>query len=166
MVRLYFQQDRRFVRERAYSVRINNTIRDDRRLNPDRTLEMQFFANNRDPVNASLKDAVYIGDGLVRLDFTKEILFDPARITDGNFSLIEAVGAGSGASANLNDAESRISPILVKYINTTTVVLKFDYIDAAVKYRVYFNSLTDFSGQYTTRHPDQGSSIALRNGKR
>ena len=164
MVRLYFQPDRRFVRDRMYSLRINNSIRDEKRLNPERTLEMQFFANDRDPANVTLKDAAYIGDGIVRLDFSKEIMFDPARIAESNFSLIEAVGAGSSASpAQWGDY---ISPILVKYINATTVILKFDAVDMSRKYRVCFNSLTDVSGQYTTRYPEQGSSLALREGKR
>jgi len=167
MVRLYLPMDQRFAKDTLYSVRINNSIRDDRRLNPDRTLEMQFFANNREPVNPELADAVYIGEGIVRLEFSKEILFDPSILSESNYTLIEAVGAASVPEAELSrSADAVISPMLVKFINTTTIILRFDFIDTARKYRVYFSSLTDFSGQYTTRYPDRGSSAALRIGTR
>ena len=165
MVRLYFQSDRRFMKDHAYSIRVNNSIRDENMLNPDRTLELQFYANNRDAVTPSLKDAVIVGDGIIRLDFSKEIQFDPMKITESNFTLIDESNsvANGAASPGVN---SLISPVMVKYINTTTVVLRFDEIDAMQSYRVYFSVITDFSGQYTTRYPDQGSSLRVRNGKR
>jgi len=160
MVRLYFQSDRKFEKDRAYSIRIGNTIRDEKRTSPEHPIEMQFFASNRDPAEPVLKDAVIVGDGVVRLDFVKEIQFDPARITDGNFRLIDMDGGAAAGN------EQTIMPILAKYIDSTTVILRFSSLDASRRYRVYFISISDFSGQYTTRYPDHGSSVAVRNGKR
>ena len=161
MVRLYFPVDRRFSRDHLYSIRISNSIRDEKKQSPDRTLEMQFYANNRDSATPVLKDAVIVGEGIVRLDFSKEILFDPAIISEGNFILTDI--DSNGANANL---DSQLSPILVKYIDTSTIILRFDSIDISRKYNARFNAITDYSGLYTTRYPDQGSSVALRNGKR
>ncbi|MDR3120722.1 MAG: S-layer homology domain-containing protein [Clostridiales bacterium] len=159
MVRLYFQTDRKFTKDVSYTVRVAGSIRDEKKLSPDRTLEMQFFANNRDLTAPGLKDAATVGEGLVRLDFSKEIAFDPSKITESNFSL-EDLGNGGGGSDPL------ISPILVKYINSTTIILKFDGLDMTRKYRARFGTITDYSGQYTSRYPDQGSAIAVRAGKK
>ena len=162
MVRLYFAADKRFLKDRPYSVRIGNAIRDDAKLSPDRTLEMQFFASNRDLANPILKDAVIVGEGIVKLSFSKEIMFDPAKISEGNFKLADADGT-AGAAGSL---DSQITPILVKYIDTTTIILRFDNIDMARRYNAQFVTITDISGQYTTRYPDHGSSISLRNGRK
>ena len=157
MVQLYFASNRQFVKDRAYSVRISASIRDEKRHSPDRAPEMQFFASNQEPVNPVLKDAVIVGDGIVRLDFSKQILFDPARISEGNFRLLDSAG-GAGAA--------QITPILVKYIDPVTVILRFDSLDMSRKYSVHFVSISDISGQYTTRYPELGSSVAVRAGKR
>ena len=166
MVRLYFPSDRRFSKDQPYSIRIANSLRDEKRLNPDHNLEMQFYANNRDLVNPILNDAVIVGESIVRLDFSKEIMFDPAKITEGNFTLADTAGAGADAAAGAGAPDALMSPILVKYINSTTIILRFDAIDMTRKYNVRFNSITDISGQYTTSYPDQGSTAVLRNGKR
>jgi len=165
MVRLYFPSDRQFIKDHPYSLRISASIRDDNRLSPDRILEIQFYANNRDPVNPVLTDAVIAGEGIIRLDFSKEIMFDPAKISEGNFTLVDLGAAGTIADANLGP-DSLISPILVKYINTTTVILRFDAFDMSRRYSVRFKSIMDFSGQYATVYPDQGSSASVRTGRK
>jgi hypothetical protein len=165
MVRLYFASDRRFMKDRPYFARIGNSIRDEAMLNPDRTLEMQFYASNRDLPNPILKDAVIVGEGIVKLSFSKEILFDPIKISESNFMLSDAGGAdgSSGAAAGL---DSQLTPILVKYIDASTIILRFDNIDMARGYNAQFVTITDISGQYTTRYPEHGSSISLRNGRK
>ena len=161
MVRLYLPSDRRFLKDRPYTVRISNSIRDEKKLNPDRVMEMQFFANNRDQVNPVVKEAVIVGEGIVRLSFSKEIMFDPTRLSEGNFKLTD-MDAGGGVQS----MDAQLTPLLVKYIDSTTVILRFDYIDMARRYNAQFESMTDFSGQYTTRYPEQGSSAPLRNGRK
>jgi hypothetical protein len=96
-------------------------------------------------------------------------LFEPARITEGNFLLVDTNFAGAVAGTGFDSGRgtgSTISPIMVKYIDTTTIILRSDELDIKNRYNVRFNAISDFSGQYVTRYPEQGSSIALRNGKR
>ena len=165
MVRLFMQPDRCFAKNYPYTLRINQTIRDENKLSPERSLEIQFYANNREPEAPALKDAVIVGDGIVKLEFYKDVKFDPTKISEGNYGLIDITISDAGQPSGVN-ADSRISPILVKYINATTLILRFESIDLARKYRVWFNSMTDVTGLYSTRYPEQGASFVLRNGKR
>ena len=158
-VKLFFQQDKKFIKDAAYVIRVSQSIRDENMASPSKAQEMQFYAANTRTNSPGLSDVVYLGDGIVKLSFSKEIMFNQANISEANFTM-EPVGT-SGTSGS-----DRLVPMMAKYIDPLTVILKFEQFDVSKNYRVRFTAIQDYSGQYTAKYPDTGTAASMRYGKR
>jgi hypothetical protein len=158
-VRLFFPQDVRLVKDTAYTLKVYQSLLDENRAAPPSTIEMQFYATNQQMSAPGIRDAAIVGENIVKLSFSKEILLDPRNIAESNFALEETVNGITAQNAAIN-------PMLVKYVDPLTLVLIFDGLDASKSYRIRASSLIDYSGQYTLNYPEQGSAVSLREGKR
>jgi hypothetical protein len=158
-VRLFFAQDVRLVKDTAYTLKVYQSLLDENRAAPPGTIEMQFYATNQQMSAPGIRDAAIVGENIVKLSFSKEILLDSRNIAESNFALEETVNGITAQNAAIN-------PMLVKYVDPLTMVLIFDGLDASKAYRIRASSLIDYSGQYTLNYPEQGSVVPLREGKR
>jgi hypothetical protein len=158
-VRLFFAQDVRFAKDTPYTLKVYQSLQDEGRASPANTIEMQFYAANLQMPTPGIKDAAIVGENIVKLSFTKEIMLDARNIAESNFLLEETINGITVQNVATN-------PMLVKYVDPLTIILIFDGLDVSRSYRIRANSLIDYSGQYTLSYPEQGSAMPLREGKR
>ena len=156
-VKLFFTPDKPFVKDQSYALKVFQSIRDEELASPKNTLEMHFFSKNSFSAAPGILDAAIVGENIIKMSFTKEILYHQNNLAESNFSLEVMVGE------NVN---SKITPSLVKYIDPATIILRFDSLSISESYRVRFTSITDYSGQYRSVYPEQGSSLIVRQGKK
>jgi hypothetical protein len=156
MVRLFFKADRHFVMNNSYRVRVLQSIREANLSSPTRNLEMTFIAANNQGSNPAIKEAVIVGEDVIRITFTKEIAFSQRNINESNFTL-ERAGTETGSTRRI--------PTTVRFADPQNIILKFDNLDLTETYMIRFTSITDFSGLFTTNYPDSGSSIIVRTGR-
>ncbi len=153
-VKLYLPAGKSFSQSQRYVIRTSN-LKD--RLGNINTvlLRSEFTGTNTAAVKPKMDDAVTVAKDLVKVNFNIEIAFSQENLDINNYRL-EYTDGGEKIT---------IIPLSVNYINSSSIVLRFDELDPEITYKLSFISITDFSGAIKTTAADANSSITVRWGK-
>lgn len=118
------------------------------------TLREEFTGGSATDTKPLIIDAVTISKDAIKVTFNTEIAFNPTNISTTNYML---------EYENNGDVLS-VQPYAVNYIDATTLVLRFDELDSDVEYSLRFNSITDYSENYTRTASDEYNAANVRWG--
>ena len=158
LVKLFLPREKKLEKGREYCIKLNPTLMDHSGTNISNSLELRFFSSRTDAFSPVIKDAVIVGDNVIKLVFSKEINFSRSNVAESNF----AVEYKDPAS----DKPIKLTPSVSKYIDPVTVVLLFEALGAGHQYTVSFNSMADYASMYSTIYPEAGSTAIVRQGRR
>ena len=114
-----------------------------------------FTGSGADGAKPTITDAVIISNDTVKITADRDIALDITNIDPTNYTLYYTD----------NGTVVPKCPLFVGYINSTTLVLKFDTLDFNTAYTLEFKSLDDYSGLYTRTAADGQNSITVRMGQ-
>lgn len=155
MVKLYLPADKALTSGSSYKLTVYGTMKDSLGNYSGVNRETTFFGSGISGAKPYITDAVIISTDTVKITTSMDIALNEANISATNYSL----------KYDNNGVAASKTPLLVGYINKTTLVLKFDALDFSKSYTLSFNSLTDYSEIYTRTAEDGQNSITVRLGQ-
>lgn len=154
-VNLYLASDKEMASGKTYKLTVLSVMKDNLGNIAGVNREATFYGNSTAGAKPYISDAVIISKDTIKITTSREISLSMPNILASNY-MLEYDDSGTIAS---------IVPSIVGYINSTTLVLKFDTLDFGKEYTLMFNSLTDYSELYTRTDADGQTSIKVRLGK-
>jgi len=118
--------------------------------------EATFTGNSTAGAKPFISDAVIISKDTIKITTSREISLSMPNILASNYTLECAEDDGTIITK---------VPLIVGYIDGTTLVLKFDSLNFEKEYTLKFNSLTDYSELYTRTAADGQNFIKVRLGQ-
>jgi hypothetical protein len=122
---------------------------------PSSLQEASFAGTNTAVAKPTFSDAVIISGDTIKVTFSKPIALSENNISVNNYLLHYDLGGYLMTKV----------PALASYINSTTMILKFDALDLDQTYTLSFNELTDQTGLYTSTAAEGNNKIKVRTGK-
>jgi len=155
MVKLYLPTSKTLVKGKTYKLTVLSVMKDYMGNTALANREATFSGSSTESAKPYISDAVIISKDTIKVTFSKEIAVETPNILASNYYL-----------DYLNDGATVIKvPLIAGYINSTTLVLKFDVLDLEKEYTLKFKSLKDYSGLYTTTAADKLNSAEVRLGE-
>ncbi|HHW31827.1 MAG TPA: hypothetical protein GXX20_09185 [Clostridiaceae bacterium] len=155
-VKLFLSEDKKLEAGKIYKVKILNTLQDYLGNNVFSASEFGFAGTNTQPVKPNITDAIIISGDAIKITFNKDIVQEMPNINPSNYLLQYTNG--------LNVVKK--VPISIIYIDSKTMVLKFDSLDFETSYKISALELKDYSGTVTNLRTEQNSAVTVRMGKR
>lgn len=152
-VKLYLPSDKKLTRMKRYTVYAYNLM--DSLGNAGTGTLQDNFTGGDEATKQWIDDTVTISKDAVKVSFITEIAFDPTNLNASNYRLEYEENGGIYS----------IAPIGVTYVDVNTLVLRFDELDADITYRLLFDSITDYSGEYTVKGNEVTKPVEVRWGK-
>lgn len=154
-VQLYLSADKELLSNNTYKLTVLSLMKDNLGNIAGINREATFYGNSASSAKPYISDAVIISKDTIKITTSRDISLSMPNILASNYSL-EYAEDGSIISK---------VPLIVGYINSTTLVLKFDTLDFNKEYTLKFNSLKDYSELYTRTAVDGQNSIKVRLGQ-
>jgi hypothetical protein len=148
---LYLPADKPLTSGKTYKLTVLSVMKDNLGNIAGVNREATFTGSSSEGAKPYLTDAVIIAKDTVKVTTSRDIAFSLNNISEANYTL-EYEGGSHAA-------------IIVKYIDSRTLVIKFDTLDFEKEYTLRFNSLTDASELYTRTQADGQNTIKVRMGK-
>lgn len=133
---LYLSDEDKLVGNREYQLEVNTELRDYVGNPLNEVLRKDFYASTRSKDNPYIIDAVTVSSDAVKLAFSDALAFDRLNLTPENYTL-EYTDHG---------INFKKVPLNVLYVNSKTLVLKFDELLPDISYTLKFNTLVDYTG--------------------
>jgi len=152
-VKLFLPAEKKLTRMKRYTV-YAYSLMDSLGNTSTGTLQTNFTAGG-EFTGQWIDDAVTISKDAVKVTFKTELAFDPTNLSTFNYRL----------EYEENGSKYSIVPIGVTYVDVNTLVLRFDELDTEKTYKLLFDSLTDYSGEYTVKGTDVSAPVEVRWGK-
>jgi hypothetical protein len=121
---------------REYELRVSYELQDYLGTPAGETLKSRFNASPKQKENPSIEAVTPISSDAVLLSFTRELAFSQTNLSPENYTV----------EYNINGVNYRKAPLSVIYINSRTLVLKFDKLEYDIPYTLKFATLVDYSG--------------------
>lgn len=155
VVKLFLPANKLLAPLANYKIRVETEMKDYLGAKPLLYPEWVFKTTDSMTSKPVMSEAVIISKDALRVGFNKDISRNITNISESNYTL------------KYNDGGTTLKkvPLSVSYINGTTIILRFDSLDPAVKYTLEFESLTDYSEANTRTSQDGLNSIAVSLGK-
>jgi len=150
-VLLYLPSDKPLTSGKTYKVTVLSVVKDSLGNIAGVNREATFTGSSSDGAKPYMTDAVIIAKDTIKVTASRDIAFNLSNISEANYTL-EYEGGSHAA-------------IIVKYIDSRTLVIKFDRLDFEKEYTLRFNTLTDASELYTRTQADGQNTIKVRMGK-
>jgi len=154
-VKLYLPADRLMTSGHRYKITVLKAMRDSFGESPVADLETTFTGSSNSNVKPVMNRAVIISGDSIKVEFSKEIAAETPNILVSNYTLQYSDGGVSIAKL----------PVSLVYVDTKTLVLKFDSLDLYTEYTLSFDALKDYSGLYTRTTSDGQNSIKVTIGQ-
>lgn len=154
-VNLYLPSDKELVTNNIYKLTVLGTMKDNLGYMAGENKQVNFYGNGTTGAKPFISDAVIISKDTIKVTTNTDISLNKTNIDFSNYSL-EYDDSGRTSSK---------VPLIVGFINSTTLVLKFDTLDFNKEYTLRFNSLTDYSELYTRTAVDGQNFFKVRLGK-
>ncbi len=135
-VKLYFAYNKPMTAGYMYKVRILNTLQDYTGTALSAPLEYTYIANNIVKTKPEIMKAAFIAKDTIKIALNKDIALDIPNILTSNF-YIQAIG----------EDNANKMPLALTYIDTNTIVLRFDKIDFSKQYYLKYNEIKDITGE-------------------
>lgn len=155
MARLYLPEDELMKSNGRYKLVISGRLRDLSGAEQDIDQEFSFTGGSGNVQEPYITDAVSISMDTIKITLSKDIAVDVPNILSSNY-VLEYIE---------DDETMKLSPIAVTYIDSRTLVLRFDEFDLTDGATLTFNALKDYAGVYTRTAKDGKNSIKVRQGK-
>lgn len=139
LIKLYFDKKYKLKDNDKYRVQIMKSLKDYLGRSQQKTINLEFDHDGTITTNAFIIEAVAIGKQSVKLTFNKDIALDIPNVLGNNYYLFYIE----------NGNEYKKLPISANYIDSKTVVLRFDNLDLDKEYIVSYDLIKDFGGVET-----------------
>ncbi len=150
-VLLYLPADKPLTSGKTYKLTVLSVMKDNLGNIAGVNREATFTGNSSEGAKPYITDAVIISKDTIKVTTSRDIAFNLSNISEANYTL--EYDGGSHAA------------VIVKYIDSRTLVIKFDRLDLEKEYTLRFNTLTDASELYTRTQADGQNTIKVRMGK-
>lgn len=154
-VRLILNSSQQLSAGASYKLIIQSVLMDElgdySKLNSEKT----FSGTGNENLKPLIYEAIIIGSDTIRFRTNKEIATSGLNTSTGNYTLEYKVG--DNTTTKVINSISMIDPL--------TGILKVDGLDSSKSYKLKFNSLTDYSNQYTRTSSDSNSTVSVSVGK-
>lgn len=154
-VDLFLASNKELASNNTYKLTVFSVMKDNLGNIAGINREATFYGSSTSGAKPYISDAVIISNDTIKVTASRAISLSLQNILTSNYSL-EYIDSGTPVS---------FIPLFVSYIDSTTLVLKFDTLDFNKEYTLKFNSLTDYSELYTRTAADGQTSIKVRLGK-
>jgi len=151
---LYLPENKPLTSGHRYKLSVLSIMKDSLGNTAGANREYTFYGNGDISSKPYITDAVIISSDTIKVTTNTDIALNVSNISQTNFTL-EYIDGGRLITKNP----------FVGYINSRTLVLKFDVLDFSKEYTLRFNSLTDYSELYTRTSADGQNSVKVRLGK-
>lgn len=155
-VLLYLPADKEVLSNYTYKLTVLSIMKDSLGNPAGVNREATFSGNSTAGAKPYISDAVIISKDTIKVTTSKDIALNMSNILAANYSL-EYTAADGAIVIKV--------PSIVGYIDSRTLVLKFDMLDFEKEYTLKFNSLTDYSELYTRTAADGQNFIKVRLGR-
>lgn len=135
-VKLYFSYNKPMTAGYMYKVRILNTLQDYTGTALTAPLEYTYIANNALKTKPEIIKAAFIAKDTIKITLNKDIALDVPNILTSNY-YIQMIG----------DDNANKMPLAITYIDTNTIVLRFDKIDFSKQFYLKYNEIKDITGE-------------------
>lgn len=153
-VKLFLPADKTLLSGKTYRLTVISAMKDYLGNFAMANREAVFSGSSTASAKPYISDAVIISKDTIKVTFSKEIAVEAPNIVASNYYL------------EYNDDGTIVTkvPLIAGYIDSTTIVLKFDNLDFEKEYTLKFNSLKDYSGLHTRTSADGQNYIKVRLG--
>ncbi len=136
-VKLFISPNNPMSTDKDYKIRVSGTLQDYSGNIASKSPEYTFTCGDGTVSRPAIMEAVTVSSDAIKVVFNKEIAYEAPNILTTNYML---------QYTDENGVTMLKLPTGMNIINETTFILKFDYLDSDIKYRLGFNSLKDYSG--------------------
>lgn len=152
---LYLPKDELMKSNGRYKLEISGTLKDSSGAQQVVNQELSFTGGSGNVQKPYITDAVSISKDSIKITLSKDIAADVPNIINSNYVL-----------EYTEDGESmKLSPTSITYIDSRTLVLRFDEFDLTGGATLKFSVLKDYAGVYTRTAADGTNSIKVKQGK-
>jgi len=133
---LCFDNDNKLEGNSEYELRVSSKMKSYMGKTAGITLTSLFHASTSMKRSPNITDAVPVSTDAVKLVFDKELAFSKANLSPDNYTL----------EYSIQGMIIKKIPLSVLYINSKTLILKFDRLEYKLPYTLKFNTIEDYSG--------------------
>jgi len=134
-VKLFLPKNSPLNSSKEYELRINSNMKD-YMGNKISTAKNYFYGTSTKRADITIGSVVPISTDTVKVTFTREIAFSSPNLLPSNYTL----------EYNFNGLEIKKVPINITYINSTTLVLRFDTLEYEMPYKLKIASILEYTG--------------------
>jgi hypothetical protein len=153
-VKLFLPANKTLLSGKTYKLTVISAMKDYLGNMAMANRESVFSGSSTASAKPYISDAVIISKDTIKVTFSKEIAVEAPNIVASNYYL------------EYDDGGTVVTkvPLIAGYIDSKTIVLKFDTLDFEKEYTLKFNSLKDYSGLYIRTSADGQNYIKVRLG--
>jgi hypothetical protein len=133
---LYFSDNEKLAANREYELQISKGFRDNIGNLTTSVLKEEFKASSRVKRNLSVQEVVPVSSDTIKVVFEDAIAFDKTNLSPSNYSL----------EYNYLGISIKEVPLSILYINSKTLIMKFNEMQYDLPYAFKFNSIVDYFG--------------------
>ncbi len=134
-VMLFLSKNSQLSSSKEYELRVNNNMKDylGNKIN---IAKNYFYGTSTQRADIAIASVVPISTDAVKVTFTREIAFGSPNLLPSNFTL----------EYTYNNIGIKKVPINITYINSKTLVLKFDTLEYEMPYKLKIANILDYTG--------------------
>lgn len=154
VVRMYLPYDKQLNGSHRYKLTVLKTVKDSLGESPLKDLEYTFTGSSSDKVKPYINRAAIISKDAIKVEFSREIAAELPNLLISNYTLEYLDGGIKVLKV----------PSSMVYVDSRTLILKFDALDYYTEYTLKFDELKDLSGMYTRTAADGQNSVKVSIG--
>lgn len=138
-IKLYFSYNKPLIADNAYKLKVKASFRDVYGVMLSKEIDYTFIANKTVKTEPKIVDAVYIAKDTIKINFNKDISMDSPNIITQNYYV----------ESGVRDSVRKV-PIGITYIDSNTIVFRFDKIDTSGQNYIMYKEIKDITGETYT----------------
>lgn len=154
-VTLYLPAGKELTSGNTYKLTVLSTMSDNLGNTAGTNRTASFTGSSASGAKPTVSGAVTVSKDTVKITLSMDIAFCITNLETSNYSLRYAEGEKSLS----------MEPLFVKYIDSKTLILKFDALDPEEEYTLYVDSLKDISELHTRTSADGYNFIKVSQGE-
>lgn len=151
-IKLYLPEGKGLEANKSYDLRMMTGVKD-AQGNLQSSIVRSAFSSGENPfLHTNISEAITIGENTIKVTFSKEIAGNLTNLNKNNYWL-----------SFVEDGVSyKKIPTSAIYVNPTTMILKFDSLNAATTYTAMFNKLVNYGNMETDNSNGKYKCIVVK----